>query len=491
MLKTVKQKFIALVLTSLVLFVSTLLIFGRSYTVTIEPRTFSELNSLEDVSVVIEQEDQEYVVLTGETLENGTLSLTFASKSRGKVFVDVYVKDESFLFRLYVHRFGIITYGDFFGDTTGDEIIPLTATLLLFFAFYHVIKKYRQSRKENPYSYRNIFLLGLIFFLSPILPAQILQIFNYTGLYKTAEFFLSSTTAFSTYILPIAFLVFLFVSVTNIILLIREGYSWKNALGFFLGLFLCLLTIAPELANRALQTSMFIDIHRQSAIWPHLFRFFESGVYFLVTYLECILLSTIILSVRSARHLPARDKDFLVILGCRMRDNGSLTNILRARVDRAIEFANLEHQETGKELIFVPSGGKGPDEPLSEAKAMRNYLLEKGIKENRILLEDKSKSTFENLKFSKAIIEKQNKSARVAFSTSNYHVFRAGILASSLGWQVEGIGAKTRAYFWLNAFVREYIATLVAERKKHLIIIIFALIVIFSLAAFLYLDANL
>ena len=60
---------------------------------------------------------------------------------------------------------------------------------------------------------------------------------------------------------------------------------------------------------------------------------------------------------------------------------------------------------------------------------------------------------------------------KAAFSTTNYHVFRAGVLAEQQGLHAEGIGSKTKSYFWINAFVREFIAAVYSERYNHLFII--------------------
>ena len=90
-------------------------------------------------------------------------------------------------------------------------------------------------------------------------------------------------------------------------------------------------------------------------------------------------------------------------------------------------------------------------------------------------------STEENLRFSAELIaakeaERQADDAaladaaggaKIAFATTNYHVFRAGLLATRLGLQVEGIGSRTKPYFWINAFIREFVATLQAEKKRH------------------------
>lgn len=102
---------------------------------------------------------------------------------------------------------------------------------------------------------------------------------------------------------------------------------------------------------------------------------------------------------------------------------------------------------------------------------MKNYLIENGIEEDNILIEDKSKNTYENIKFSSNIINNKIKNAKIALSTTNYHVFRAGNIASSQNISVEGIGAKTKTYFGINAFIREFIATLFIEKKMHILII--------------------
>ena len=141
----------------------------------------------------------------------------------------------------------------------------------------------------------------------------------------------------------------------------------------------------------------------------------------------------------------------VIILGCMIKKDGTLTPLLQGRVDRAIEFRNEQVKCTGKDLIFVPSGGKGNDEVISEAEAMKNYLLAYGIKEKNILVENQSKNTYENIKYSYQLIKKTD--ANVAFSTTNYHVFRAGLIATKQGLKLEGLGSSTKSYFWINAFI--------------------------------------
>ena len=98
---------------------------------------------------------------------------------------------------------------------------------------------------------------------------------------------------------------------------------------------------------------------------------------------------------------------------------------------------------------------------------MKRYLISKDVDENDIILEDKSTSTFENMKFSK---EKISDDAKVLFSTSDYHVLRSGIIAARAGVKPAGIGAKTKWYFWANAFMREFIGLSVNTRKRHVLV---------------------
>ena len=79
-------------------------------------------------------------------------------------------------------------------------------------------------------------------------------------------------------------------------------------------------------------------------------------VYGCVAYFECVLFGTIIMGIISAKRVPKYDKDYIVILGCQIRKDGTLTNLLKGRVDRAIEFAKMQRETTGKELTrYSPS----------------------------------------------------------------------------------------------------------------------------------------
>ena len=200
-------------------------------------------------------------------------------------------------------------------------------------------------------------------------------------------------------------------------------------------------------------------------------KFIDISLNAVLSYLYCLTIATLYCNIKASSHVPNYDKDYIIILGCKVKKDGGLTPLLKSRVDKAISFYNEQLSKTKKNLVFIPSGGKGSDEVISEAEAMRNYLVEQGISKKNILIEDKSCSTYENMLFSNKIINSNKKNSKIAFSTTNYHVFRSGVIANNVGVECEGMGSSTKWYFYTNALIREFIASLVSCKKQHLIII--------------------
>ena len=312
------------------------------------------------------------------------------------------------------------------------------------------------------------------------------------GIVGTAKMLLNITGIFSIGILPAAFITFILVTMSNIRLMKNEGRNWKNMLGCILGITVCLGTVFPTILGEFLQRTTIVDVHNENGIALYIELFVENTVFAVTAYLECVLLGTIILSAKAAKMIPSFDKDYILILGCQIKKDGTLTPLLNSRADRAIEFAKMQKEASGKDITFIPSGGKGEDEIISEAEAIRNYLVGSGIDKNRILIENRSTNTFENLKNSMELIRKDSETddPKIAFSTTNYHVFRSGAFASKLGIRAEGIGAKTKRYFWINAFIREFIAALVSERRSHFAIITGWIVIILSMVVTVYFSNN-
>lgn len=84
-------------------------------------------------------------------------------------------------------------------------------------------------------------------------------------------------------------------------------------------------------------------------------------------------------------------------------------------------------------------------------------------------------------KMFKIIIDKINKDGKIIFSTTNYHVFRSGVIANNEGIDCEGMGSKTKWYFYTNALIREFVANLFSQRKKHIAVITIINVIIFIL----------
>lgn len=151
--------------------------------------------------------------------------------------------------------------------------------------------------------------------------------------------------------------------------------------------------------------------------------------------------------------VPEADSDYVIVLGAKV-DGEVPSRTLRYRIDTTYEYLNT-HPET-KAIL---SGGQGTDEDMSEAQAMYRYLVEKGIDEARLILEEQSTSTYENLRNSFALIG-DDESPKLTIITSDFHVLRARIIAIKLGRQVSGIGAKTSLSLVPNYLLREMIAVL-------------------------------
>ncbi|MEC0493286.1 YdcF family protein [Bacillus glycinifermentans] len=168
--------------------------------------------------------------------------------------------------------------------------------------------------------------------------------------------------------------------------------------------------------------------------------------------------------------------DYIIVLGSGIRSE-DVPPLLRSRLDKAIEYYHKN-----PEAKIVVSGGQGADEPVSEAFAMRKYLLSQNIPDEKILLEDQSTTTFENMTFSKNVIlqdwQKKNHEPSIIFSTNNYHVLRGGLYARKAGLKAQGVGAPTALYFLPTALIREYIALLVLYKWFSIGIVLFSLFVI-------------
>ncbi|WP_084534563.1 YdcF family protein [Nocardia yamanashiensis] len=163
--------------------------------------------------------------------------------------------------------------------------------------------------------------------------------------------------------------------------------------------------------------------------------------------------------------------DVVVVLGCGLRGD-AVTPLLASRLDRAAEVYREECAEGGDPLL-VASGGKGPGETVAEADAMADYLAARGIPADRIVRENRSRNTEENLRFTERELTARGidpAEARMTVVTSDFHVLRTAGLTRRQGLRAQVTGARTARYFVPAAFLREFVAVLVTHRKVNLII---------------------
>lgn len=334
-------------------------------------------------------------------------------------------------------------------------MIVLAAVLLvMLLLFIEYIKK-------GDFGYRMIACVGFgIFF------GILLLFIVYKWLNHALKFFRSFLMIFMDigielflFVAPLMLLLSAALAVSNIRLLRHEGYRPVNALGIAFAV-VCMIGISLTLTADLSAVRDIVDptlLHR--------------SILYLFCYFGAMFIATIVCAFLSTRFRPPYDRDYIIILGCGIRGDGTLTPLLQGRVDVALAFEKEQYEKTGKHAVFVPSGGQGSDEVISESRAMTNYLLEQGVPEDHILMEDKSVNTLQNMQYSKEVIEKNTdrfEDCKIAFATTNYHVFRGYIYAKKNGFSAKGISAKTKRYFYPNAFLREFVGLLVDRKYWHI-----------------------
>ncbi len=353
------------------------------------------------------------------------------------------------------------------------ELNPYAETAAIGIAFLVILVMFWRALirqiEYNPYSYNTIIYSG---FSLLILSAAVSH-FRYAFLvfisdagasYDPIRYFSGSAKGFLLISAPFIAVFTAALIVSNIALVRREGGKLRNLLG---SVFAVVLVAGWAVLWR-------VDMYFSGSETEALIFDIATNVYaVLLLYCECMLIGTVFSNAVAVRYKPEYDMDYIIILGCGIAPDGTPRPLLRDRIERAVAFCEEQYAATGKRARYVVSGGQGANEPISEAQSMKNYLLGKGIPESQIILEDRSTDTLENMKFSKEkVMSFGDASARVAFSTSKYHVFRSGIWANRVKLKAVGVGAKTKWYFWPNAAVREFFGLLSAHRGKQIFILI-------------------
>ena len=323
-----------------------------------------------------------------------------------------------------------------------------TAITLLFTLIFWGVFLYSFSRDRS--RYRNCYLLA--FALLSMIPFVV----NIAG-DQAKEMIL---TAFLLTVAAILIVPFFLIH-NGIVMIRNEGKCAAHLLSLALGT----AVLAGEIltAYNVIIYSYMFGLEAQ-AVYFHSTPFLVTSliavtvIYGSISFVVFMIYSVFLMIIPRSK-----DFDYVIIHGAGLIDGEKVSKLLQERLDKAI----FVYRKDPSPTKLIPSGGKGSDEKISEAEAMKRYLLEQGIPMSDIIMEDKSATTLENLKFSKDIIDSREGRKYTALVTSNYHVYRALRYCRKVGLKCKGIGSHVAFYYWPSALIREYIA--VHTEKKHAI----------------------
>ena len=245
-----------------------------------------------------------------------------------------------------------------------------------------------------------------------------------------------------------AFIITLVIPVTLIIngfvIMKHEGKRLSCMLSLLFGIFIIAGAVALILSMYKLD---YDDKRNPVRITLFLIGY---GVFYVSLIALAFLLYSLMIKI-----IPHRRKyRYVIVLGAGLLHGDKVSKLLSDRLDKAAKV----WQKAGEDAFLICSGGRGEDETISEAEAMKKYLTTHGIPEDRVLLENRSTDTMENLTFCKKLIDEDTASGKCVIVTSGYHVLRSLIYSRKIGLTADGIGAHTAMYYWPSAMIREYVA---------------------------------
>lgn len=262
---------------------------------------------------------------------------------------------------------------------------------------------------------------------------------------------------------PAALIVMFFIEGIKVIK--HEGVKPSNLLSMLFSILLYVyLSVWPMIGNL-----------RKNTLSTMLYVIISFSAVYVLSLMAMYSLSAILNLIHLKKN---RNADYIVVLGSGIIGK-KVTPLLAARIERGMELLY-----SNPNAVLIMSGGQGPGEDIPESVAMAAYAVGKGVDAERIIMEQKSVSTEENLLFSRKLMDKE--APKIVIVTTAYHVFRALILAKQQGLKCVGFGAKTKWYFTLNALIREFVGYLRLTWKKHALVIgIVAIVVATNIAGWL------
>lgn len=196
----------------------------------------------------------------------------------------------------------------------------------------------------------------------------------------------------------------------------------------------------------------------------------RAAVYVLAAWISSFIIVEGVIMYSGSQHIKFADSDadYLLILGAGLKGEEPQP-LLMSRLEKAVQYFKSDSH-----IKIIVSGGKGPGEAVSEAEAMKKYLLAHQFKESQITIEDKSTSTYENIVFTKKLLQQIDgrKNIKMIILTNDFHIFRAKAIAKRQGFNVSCLAVKTPKSEKIYYYTREYFAvvkTFIVDPVQRLI----------------------
>lgn len=200
----------------------------------------------------------------------------------------------------------------------------------------------------------------------------------------------------------------------------------------------------------------FVELKFKIDIWGHIPKVLKIIITTLFAIGLVIFIGIESLIIYNGYHHDVERPDYVVVLGAGLRGN-TISASLLYRLETALDF-----HEMYPDVKIVVSGGQGEGESMSEALAMRNFLVDNGVDPNLIIMENKSTNTYENFLYTKNVLEKETgkNDFRITIISNNFHMYRAKILAKEVGFNTYSYSAPSNKLSALVFYTREFFAVI-------------------------------
>ncbi len=203
--------------------------------------------------------------------------------------------------------------------------------------------------------------------------------------------------------------------------------------------------------------------------WEFFVNISKNGLYLwlkmCIILFVCLYTACAVFILFNAKTNPSFDETAIIVLGSGVSEDNTPTQTAKLRLDMAIEYFNKNEN-----AYIIVTGSFANNSSITEAEAMKNYLIENNIPSDMILTEENSKSTYQNFQNSKEILENNDiSSENIVFVSQNFHLYRASYFAKKAGFNnINTIGVKTDIVVFIPAMIREITAVIMQVFLKIL-----------------------